>query len=108
MGRHCNDIFECPFSQECWNTIPIIWNLNVQTLDMVLQARQNFGSPIFREILITACWVIWTTRNGVIFDNLQHNTNLWKRQFREQLGLVCTKAGPVKGAPISLWRDSFL
>ena len=61
--------FECPFSRDCWSTIPINWNLNVRALDMILQARENFGNANFREIVITACWIIWTTRNGVIFDN---------------------------------------
>jgi hypothetical protein len=56
--------FECPFSSDCWATIPIIWNLNASPLDMILQAREAFDNSIFREIVITACWVIWTTRNG--------------------------------------------
>lgn len=61
--------FECPFSKECWDSIPINWNLNLSPLDMVIVARINFGSSIFREIFITACWVLWRTRNVVIFDN---------------------------------------
>lgn len=48
--------------------------------------------PIFGEIFVTACWVIWTLRNDVIFDNGQISLNIWKRKFREELGLVCTKA----------------
>lgn len=59
--------FECPFSRACWNTIPINCNLNLPHLDMVIEARTNFGSNIFREIHIAACWVIWITRNEVIF-----------------------------------------
>jgi len=61
-------------------------------LDMVIDARTFFGSPIFREIFITACWIIWVTRNAVIFDNGQINLNNWRRQFKEELDLVCTKA----------------
>jgi len=80
--------FQCPFSQTCWSTIPINWNLSMQPLDMVIQAREDFGSIIFREIFITACWIIWITRNGVIFDNEQANINTWKRRSREELGLV--------------------
>jgi hypothetical protein len=64
---------------------------------MMLQARADFGSVIFREIIITAYWVIWNTRNKIIFDNGQRNLTLWKRQFREELGLVCTKAKSNKG-----------
>ena len=46
--------FECPFSRDCWSTIPINWNLNLNPLDMILQAREDFGDAIFREIVITA------------------------------------------------------
>jgi len=74
--------FECPFCRDCWATIPITWNLNISALDMILQARQDFDNSIFREIVITACSVIWTTRTGVIFDNGQININQWKRQFK--------------------------
>jgi hypothetical protein len=89
--------FECSFSCDCWATIRIAWNLNLSSLDMMLQARADFGSVIFREIIITAYWVIWNTRNKIIFDNGQRNLTLWKRQFREELGLVCTKAKSNKG-----------
>lgn len=58
---------------------------------MVIEARRSFGNPIFREIFITACWVIWTTRNKVIFDHGQVNVDAWKRDFKEELSLVCTK-----------------
>jgi hypothetical protein len=100
--------FECPFSRACWNTIPINWNLNLPHLDMVIEARTNFESNIFREICIMACWVIWITRNGVIFDNGQINLNLWKRKFKDELGLVCIKAKASRQTPLSMWRDSYL
>ena len=68
--------FECRFNKECWASIPIIWNLNLNPLDMILQGRLNFGSAIFREIFITACWIIRNTRNNTIFDNGQKNLQL--------------------------------
>jgi len=42
---------------------------------MVIEAREAFGSSIFSEIFITACWVIWLTRNDVIFYNGQISLN---------------------------------
>ena len=98
----------CSFSTACWNTIPISWDLNLPHLDMVIDARTNFGSPIFREICITACWIIWTTRNAVIFDNGQISISNWKGSFKEELGLVCTKANAKRQAPLKVWRDSYL
>ena len=75
---------------------------------MVIDARTNFGSPIFREICITACWIIWTTRNAVIFYNGQISISNWKISFKEELGLVCTKANAKRQAPLKVWRDSHL
>lgn len=99
--------FECPFSRDCWATTQIVWNLNLSPLDMILQARIDFQNIISREIVITACWIIWITRNSIIFDNGQRSINLWKTKFRDELGLVCTKAKASKSILISLWIDSF-
>lgn len=100
--------FECPFSTACWNTIPINSNTSMQPLDMVIDAKTAFGSPKFREIFITTCWTIWVTRNAVIFDDGQVNLNIWKRQFREEFGLVCTKAKPSRQAALVNWKENYI
>jgi hypothetical protein len=100
--------FECSFGKECRESIPIIWEMNLNPLDMILQARMNFGSVIFREILITACWILWNTRNSIIFDNGHKNLQVWKRQFKDELGLVCTKAKPSISAAINSWKESYM
>jgi len=100
--------FKCSFSKACWNSIPINWDVNLPHLDMVIDARTRFGSPIFREIFITACWISWTTRNTVIFYNGQIDINLWKQRFKEELDLVCIKANEKRQGHLTLWRDSYL
>ena len=100
-------IFECPFSQSRWNTIPINWNLNSQPLDMVIEAREAFGSIIFREIFITACWIVWLIRNSVIFYNGQINLITWNTRFKEELGYVCAKAKASGQSLLNSWRDSY-
>ena len=99
--------FKCHFSTACWNIIPICWNQNLPPLDMIIDARTTFGSPIFREIFITACWIIWVTRNAVIFDNGQANLSNWKRQFKEELDRVCTKAKPSRQDALINWKENF-
>jgi hypothetical protein len=74
---------------------------------MIIEARTAFGNTLFREIFITACWIIWTTRNSIIFDNGYANLNNWKREFRAELDLVCTKARPNRQTTLSTWRDSY-
>ena len=100
--------FECSFSKECWETIPISWDFNLNPVDMIVWARLQFGSPIFREIFISACWIIWNTRNGIIFYHGQKNIHVWKRQFREEIALVCNKARPSVSSALSSSRDSYL
>jgi len=74
---------------------------------MVLQAKEAFHNTIFREIMITACWIIWKIQNKIIFDNGQKCITQWKRQFKDELGLVCTRARESKSRLISLWGDSY-
>lgn len=35
--------------------------------DMIIEARNSFGSRIFGELIITTCWTIWKLRNSIIF-----------------------------------------
>lgn len=44
----------------------IHWDTHVQPFDMVIAARENFGS-IFREIMMTACWIIWRMKTVSFF-----------------------------------------
>jgi len=85
--------FECPFITNCWQSISICWNLQQQQpLDMVIEARDVFGNHIFKEIIITACWTIWTTTNRVTFNNANFCLNMCKEDLNKELGLVCIKA----------------
>ena len=43
--------FECPFSQECWDNIPINWNLNLPPLDMVIIAGIALDIPFSEKFL---------------------------------------------------------
>jgi len=99
--------FTCPFSQDCWDYLHIYWNINLDPLDMVIEARTVFGHSIFRELMITACWIIWKLRNSIIFYNETCSLSIWKRLFKEELGLVCIKAKEATKGPLSLWRDSY-
>lgn len=43
--------FKCPFSGACWSTINNDQNTNLSALDMILEAREDFGNANFREKL---------------------------------------------------------
>jgi hypothetical protein len=39
-------------------------------IDMIIQARADFGRSIFREIIITACWIIIKDEIGLVYTFL--------------------------------------
>jgi hypothetical protein len=100
--------FQCPFSIACWNLLSTTWNYNLDPLDMMLQARADFGSSIFREVVTTACWVIWKARSDIIFDRKSCSLQCWKATFNEELGLVCIKAKQKIRGTLTSWCENFV
>jgi len=73
----------------------------------MLLARADFGSSIFRELVITACWIVWKCRNDIIFDIKSCNIMSWKAAFKEELGLVCIKSKQRIRVALSSWCENF-
>jgi hypothetical protein len=44
--------FSCPFSDACWILLGVHWDLSFDFQQMILMARLNFNSVIFREVSI--------------------------------------------------------
>lgn len=99
--------FSCQISTLCWNAINIHWDLNLPPLDMMCAARNAFNSSIFRELVITACWIIQKSRNAIIFEGKSFNLDIWKRTFREEVGLVCIKAKKKTAEALQSWCENF-
>jgi len=59
---------------------------------MVIEARTTFGSPIFRELVITTYWIVWKTRNGVVFDNEVCNLRIGRTDSKRRLDWFVSKA----------------
>lgn len=100
--------FYCSFSQSCCATLGISWVLSLPPLHMIIQARQDFGRSIFREIIIVASWCIWCHRNSIIFDNGSISLARWKEEFRNELALVSLRARPVVKLSLDKWMSSSL
>jgi len=44
----------------------------------------------------------------LIFDNEQADLIMWKKQFKEELGQVCTNAKPAIESSLHNWTDSYM
>lgn len=99
--------FYCPFSRSCLNFISVNCNLHLPPMDMVIKARNDFDNSVFREVVVTACWIIWTTRNRVVvFDGLNFTLSRWIEDFKKELGLVCIKAKQSVKLSLELWLEN--
>jgi hypothetical protein len=41
--------FSCPFSSRCWRFLHIVWNLQLDLFDKIVEVRQIFGKKFFRD-----------------------------------------------------------
>ncbi|KAF8768566.1 hypothetical protein HU200_007495 [Digitaria exilis] len=80
--------FACHFNLQCWQILGIQWDTSLAETEMILQARQHFGSQIFREIAILAPWCIWTHRNSIILDGGILSLDRWKFSFKSEFSLI--------------------
>jgi len=73
---------------------------------MIIQARIDFNSHIIREIFITACWVLWKARNGIIFDNQTATLLEWRASLKEELGQICIKPKKCIADALFVWKEN--
>jgi hypothetical protein len=66
--------FECHFAKFIWSTIQITFNIHmhVSVLHLFSVWTTSLGQRMRKFVLIGAailCWVLWTSRNNIVFDN---------------------------------------
>jgi hypothetical protein len=60
--------FSCDFSQNFWWKIGEEWYVDLNTIEMISDARDRLNNAFFKEAMISGCWSLWNQRNGIIFD----------------------------------------
>lgn len=98
--------FVCPFSQAIWIYLGITWDIDLSPLDMIITARELFGSAIFGKIIIIAAWCLWCHRNSIIFDNMSLSFAAWHASFVREMKLVTLRAKPIVKDLIDIFLSS--
>jgi hypothetical protein len=83
--------WSCSFSRQCWQSINITLEDNLELLQMIATAKQNFGRPFFFEAFAKASWNIWKQRSSLIFDNVAPTTRSWSFLLKETSSFFLTK-----------------
>jgi hypothetical protein len=76
--------FSCPFSQECWRSLNILWDLTLGFFSMMDEAKKNYQHGFFMEIFLLGCWHIWKQRNAFIFNRGHPSQQSWRAGFLEE------------------------
>jgi hypothetical protein len=74
---------------------------------MLIRSRRQFGSRIFREVIMAVGWTIWCHRNVVIFDATPVLLGRWKEAFKDEFGLVIHRANSKTKPLLSDWLSNF-
>jgi hypothetical protein len=99
--------FECHFSKWCWRFVKVQWNTALLPQDMLIRARRQFNSKIFREVIMVAGWTIWCHLNAVIFDGATISLSRWRAAFKDEFALIIQRAKPSTNRLLKSWLSSF-
>ena len=89
-----NLFFSYNLSYKVWCYLQIDWSPGVDMRDVVLDARRSFTKPFFTEVVFTACWNIWITRNAKVFRNERPSFNRWRGAFVHDISLLAHRIKP--------------
>lgn len=98
--------FSCPFAKSCRNLLGVSWDEDLEFLQMIQSAYHVFNRPFFVEVIGTAYWQIWSSRNALIFDNIAISLNRWKSAFKENFALLMQRVKEEDRPPFQSWLDS--
>lgn len=84
--------FTCPVAQQYWQKNGIQWDLQLDFMNMITSAHNQFPQSFFFEVLAFGCWHIWSRRNDQIFNNVVYSFDKWKLDFQQEFALHMHRA----------------
>jgi hypothetical protein len=100
--------FLCPFSRECWRSLHIVWDFNLDFFSMMDEARRKFQNEFFMETFLIGAWLIWKQRNAFIFNRGSPSNLSWKAGFLEEGHLQSIRMTGVKKIAFSSFLSSIV
>jgi len=78
----------CPFAQQCWGILNLEVSQIGDTFTNILALKDQLNNQFFMIAIILMCWTIWTTRNGLVFNNRQMGIQECRNLFFKEIKLV--------------------
>jgi hypothetical protein len=81
-------LFHCPFSNQCWASLNMQWQVFGTRLYIVEQGRRDWSGPLFMEVMLTGSWNIWKEHNAYLFQGVAPSLDSWKSRFMKDFELL--------------------
>jgi hypothetical protein len=99
--------FNCPFAQECWSKLGIVWDGNLELLERITQARSSHVIPCFTEVVLIVAWELWKLRNDKVFQRRDPTPAQWVCNFKSQCLLQLVRFKETLRSSFWVWLDAF-
>lgn len=85
-------LIACPFASHCWSWIGLQISQQMSLFQNLESLKDQLHESFFIEIIILMCWLIWQSRNGVIFNSDKPSPLHTKRTFKLEFALLILHA----------------
>jgi hypothetical protein len=99
--------FECPFAQQCWNSIGFAWDVSLPLMDRIVTAHNVHHMPFFIEASVIAAWELWKIRNDRVFRGQNPSPTRWFVNFKNQCLLQSVRFKEDLRSAFCFWLDAF-
>jgi hypothetical protein len=99
-------LFQCPFTERCWDLLNIHWDHNLPFFDTIQKAKSEWTFEYFMETFAIAAREIWKIRNNKIFKGDPPAFTTWKLNFSTTVKLHLFRISEEAREPILSWLDS--
>ena len=97
----------CNFASQCWTTLNVESDLNLDPLQILDRFRSILQVPFFMEIIILMSWSIWVTRNALIFDAVAPTVQSTIEIFKYNFAMVIHRAKRKYAPLMSIWLENY-
>jgi len=94
---------QCEFAKQCWEIIGVDIPSDAEFPNAKVFLNDAIHSQFFMETTILLCWAIWTTRNALIFNEIQPEITTSRAVFVKELKMLMHRVNSRSNQAFDQW-----